>query len=289
MKVFKDPIEFRTYNEKLRASGQQIGLFATLGAVHKGHLSLVEAARGENDVVVSSVFVNPLMFNSVDDADGYPSAPDADLELLEERGVDAVIIPERSVIYPPGHVTRVTVPALEGRYEAARMPNMLSGISTICSMLFQICVPHRWYFGEKDAQQLALVKQVARDLLWPCEIIPCPSIREPDGLPFSSRNATMSAEERDSALAVVQAVKATKAAYDAGDRDARDLIAVSEEAIAGVDGAISDYSALVARESFADQDTADDDSLIVVAADLGRLRVLDNHTLGRPLPPELAS
>lgn len=288
MQIFTDPLEFRSHNEKARSSGKRIGLFATLGSVHQGHLSLVDSARSENDVVVSSVFVNPLMFNNVADANEYPSAPQLDLERLEERGVDSVIVPDRESIYPPGHNTRVTVPALEGRYESRSLPNSISGISTICSILYQICVPHRWYFGEKDAQQVALVKHLARDLFWSCEIVPCPSIREQDGLPFSSRNATMTNQEREAAVAVVRAIQAAKDVYDAGHRRASDIIDASEKAVAAIDGATFEYAAVVDRDSFADCDTADSNSLIVAAADLGRMRVLDNHPLGRPLPVEIA-
>ncbi|MEU7561487.1 pantoate--beta-alanine ligase [Streptomyces eurythermus] len=289
MKVFNDPIEFRDHNLKVRESGRQIGLFATLGAVHRGHLSLVDRARAENDYVVSSVFVNPLMFNGgTEEADAYPYDPTGDLEKLEGKGVDAVLVPSREAVYPPGYVTRVTVPDLEGRYEAARMPNMLSGISTICTKLFQLCVPHRWYFGEKDAQQLALVKQVSKDLNWPTEIVPCPSIREEDGLPFSSRNKLMSPEERALAGCVVDAIRAAKALYDTGERGADALAAAAARAVEAT-AAKLDYAALVDRNSFQDLTEATDEALLVVAADLGRLRVLDNHRLSRPLPPEVAA
>ncbi|AHH97258.1 pantoate--beta-alanine ligase [Kutzneria viridogrisea] len=289
MKVFTDPIEFRAHNEKLRESGRSIGMFGTLGAVHRGHLSLVDRARAENDVVVSSIFVNPLMFNESAEADRYPSDDEGDLAKLEAAGVDAVVVPPREAVYPPGHVTRITLPELEGRYEAARLPNMLTGISTICTKLLHICVPHRWYFGEKDAQQVAVMKRLARDLWWSCEVVPCPSVREADGLPVSSRNALMDEAERAAALCVVDAVRLAKLRYDAGERDVRALTAVARARIAEQPGARLDYATVVDKDSFDDRETADSGSLVVVAADLGRVRVLDNHPLGRELPPELVA
>jgi pantoate--beta-alanine ligase len=289
MKVFTDPIEFRHHNELRRESGARIGLFATLGALHRGHLSLVERARGENDHVVSSLFVNPLMFRDTDEADAYPVDRDGDLQKLEEHGVDAVVVPSRESIYPPGHTTRVTVTGLAGRYEAARLPNMLVGIATICTVLQQICLPHRWYFGEKDAQQVALVRHLARDLMWPCEIVGCPNIREGDGLPFSSRNALMTPSERHAARCVVDAVRLAKDLYDTGERDAAAIAGVARERIAREPGATPDYAAVVDRESFEDVTSAAGDPLVIVAADLGRLRVLDNLPLSRPLPPEITA
>src|SRR5437660_1678014 len=191
MKVFRDPIEFRDHNLKVRESGQRIGLFASLGSLHEGHMSLVDRARAENDYVISSVFVNPLIFNRLEDADAYPYDPEKDLGKLKARGVDAVIVPDRESVFPSGHETRVTVPPRENRYETALRPNMVTGIATMCSKLFQWVMPHRWYFGEKDAEQVSLIAQFAKDMDWPTEIVPCTSIREPDGLPHSSRNALM--------------------------------------------------------------------------------------------------
>jgi pantoate--beta-alanine ligase len=286
MKIFRDPIEFRDENLKIRESGRRIGLFASLGSLHEGHLSLVDRARAETDHVISSVFVNPLIFDRIEDADAYPYDPAKDLEKLEARGVDAVVVPDRKSVFPPGHQTRVTVTAREGRYETATRPNMVTGIATMCSKLFQWGMPHRWYFGEKDAEQVSLITQFAKDMDWPTEIVPCTSIREPDGLPCSSRNALMTPDERALATCVVRAVRAAKACYDAGERGADVLTGVAAAEVKAA-GAGVDYAVLVDRCSFQDLTAATDDALLAVAADLGRLRVLDNHRLSRPLPAEV--
>lgn len=287
MRIFEDPHEFQRFNLERRCSGAELGLFATLGAVHRGHLSLVERARAENSVVISTVFVNPLMFTTREEADSYPVDWPGDLEKLRAAGVDAVLRPSYEAMYPDGFDTRVTVPSFEQRFESARLPNMVSGISTICSKLFELCVPHRWYFGEKDAQQLSLVTRLAKDLNWPCEIVPCESIREPDGLPFSSRNALMTATERESAICVVDAVRQTKQLYDMGEVSAARLTETAGARIASEPETTLEYAAIVDRDTFAERATADDDCLIIVAAQVGRVRVLDNHPLGRPLPVEI--
>jgi pantoate--beta-alanine ligase len=288
MQIFTDPLEFQRHNERLRAGGTQIGLFATLGAIHRGHLSLVDRAVAENDVVVSSVFVNNLMFSTDAEYQAYPTDLDGDLAKLEAKGVAAVVTPSREAVYPPGFMTRVTAPGFEGLLESSRLPNMMTGIATICSKIYEWCQPHRWYFGEKDAEQIAMVRQLCTDLNWRCEIVGCPAVREDDGLPSSSRNLLLSTEERRSALAVTAAVKAAKAAFDAGERDSAALSKIGKDAVDSHGGATVEYVEVVERSTMATRPAAADGSLLVAAIKVGAVRLLDNHLLSTPLPQELA-
>lgn len=287
MQIFTDPAEFQRHNDRLRKGGTQIGLFATLGAIHKGHLSLVDRAIAENDVVVSSIFVNDLMFTTSAEASAYPTDLAGDLAKLEAKGVTAVITPSRDAVYPPGYSTRVTVPSFEGLLESSRLPNMMTGIATICTKLYELCLPHRWYFGEKDAEQIALVRRLCADLNWQCEIVGCPGVRDDDGLPFSSRNLLLSTDERQSALAVTEAIRATKAAFDQGERSSAALSALGAEAIAAHGGASVEYVEVVEPTTMTKIATAEDNALLVLAIKVGKVRILDNHRLSAALPHEL--
>ena len=287
MQIFESPAEFQRHNDRLRASGAQIGLFATLGAIHLGHLSLVDRATDENDVVVSSVFVNPLMFTTEAEAAGYPTDLEGDLAKLDAKGVAAVLTPSREAVYPPGFSARVTVQSFEGLLESSRLPNMVTGISTLCTKLYELCLPHKWYFGDKDAEQIALVRRLCADLNWQCEIVGCPAVRDADGLPFSSRNLLLSSEQRQSALAVTDAIRAAKAAYDGDERGSAALTALGTEAVEARDGAVVEYVQIVNPDTMTRQEKADERSLLVLAVKVGSIRILDNHRLGTALPREL--
>lgn len=289
MKVFRDPREFQRHCEGLRASGKQIGLFATLGAIHSGHLSLVDRALAENDAVVSSVFVNPGHFTTIEAADAYPTNEKGDIEKLESRGVDAVIVPSREAMYPPGHTTRVIAPAFEGLPESKQNPALVSGISTISTRLYNLCRPHRWYFGEKDVEQIALIRRLAADLNWDSEIVGCPALRDADGLPFSSRNLLLSPEQRTAALGVTDAIRAIKARYDHGERDGEALSAAGAEAVVARGGSDVEYIRIVDPATMRLQPVAGDNAMVVIAIDTHPVRILDSFRLREELPEQLSN
>jgi pantoate--beta-alanine ligase len=186
----------------------EIGLVATMGAFHEGHLALLRAARDENELVVASLFVNPAQFGEGDDLARYPRDEARDAELAEEAGVDVLYVPEAAEIYPPGFETWVEVERLGAMLEGEYRPGHFRGVATVCLKLFNLVQPRRAYFGQKDAQQVAVVRHMVRDLAVPVEIRVVPTVRDPDGLAFSSRNAYLSAEERERALALPRALAA---------------------------------------------------------------------------------
>jgi pantoate--beta-alanine ligase len=188
--------------------GGEIGLVPTMGAFHEGHLSLFRAARAENDTVVASLFVNPAQFTPGEDLDRYPRDEERDARLAEEEGVDVLFIPTAGEIYPAGFQTWVEVEQLGSLLEGEHRPGHFRGVATVCLKLFNIVRPDRAYFGQKDAQQAAVIRRMARDLAVPVEIRVCPTVRDEDGLAFSSRNDYLSPEERAKALALPRALRA---------------------------------------------------------------------------------
>src|SRR5512133_2227002 len=194
----------------LRAEPREgsVGLVPTMGAFHEGHLALFRAARAENDLVVASLFVNPAQFGANEDLTMYPRDEERDARVAEEAGVDILFAPDASELYPPGFQTWVEVEELGNRLEGEHRPGHLRGVATVCLKLFNLVRPNRAYFGQKDAQQVAVVKQMVRDLAVPVEIRVCPTVRDEDGLALSSRNAYLAPEEREQALALPRALAA---------------------------------------------------------------------------------
>jgi len=186
----------------------EIGLVPTMGAFHDGHLALFRAARGENDAVVASLFVNPAQFGAGEDLERYPRAEERDAQLAEDAGVDVLYVPATEEIYPPGFETWVEVERLGSILEGEHRPGHFRGVATVCLKLFNLVRPRRAYFGQKDAQQVAVVRRMVRDLAVPVEIRVVPTVRDEDGLALSSRNAYLSPEERERALALPRALAA---------------------------------------------------------------------------------
>ena len=184
----------------------EVGLVPTMGAFHEGHLALFEAARQENETVVASLFVNPAQFGEGEDLERYPTDEDRDAELAEQAGVDVLFIPAAEEIYPPGFQTWVDVERLGAMLEGEHRPGHFRGVATVCLKLFNLVRPRRAYFGQKDAQQVAVVRRMVRDLAVPVEILVVPTVRDADGLAFSSRNAYLSPEERERALTLPRAL-----------------------------------------------------------------------------------
>lgn len=248
-----------------RAAGRSIGLVPTMGAFHAGHLSLIAAARADNEVVVVSLFVNPAQFGPSEDLARYPRDEARDTATADEAGADVLFVPSVEEMYPPGFDSWVDPGELGTILEGTVRRGHFRGVATICTKLFAIVGPARAYFGRKDAQQLAVVRQVVRDLALPLEIVSCPTVRDPDGLALSSRNAYLSPHDRASALALPRALQAGLEAHRSG----ADAVAAARAQLDGVPGLSVDYVA-----------AADLDGLTLAGAvRVGSTRLIDNVLL----------
>lgn len=250
-----------------------------MGALHAGHLSLVERARLENELVVVSVFVNPIQFGPNEDLERYPRDWNHDFKMLEAAEVDAVYRPSVMAMYPPEASTRVRVGGLTDTLEGAARPGHFEGVATVVTKLFAAVEPDRAYFGQKDAQQAAVVNRLSRDLDLGVEIRVVPTVREPDGLALSSRNVYLSAEERHAALAISAALREAAGAYASGERDQARLRARLAARLALEPLVKPEYAELVDPATFRKPGT-----LAVIAAKVGKTRLIDNHDLEKPFP-----
>jgi pantoate--beta-alanine ligase len=248
-----------------------VGLVPTMGAFHAGHLSLIDAARAENDHVVVWLFVNPAQFNEQSDLDAYPRDERRDAQLAAEHGADVLFAPAVDEVYPPGFATTVTVDGLGDTLEGAHRPGHFAGVATVVAKMLNMVGADRAYFGAKDAQQVALVRRLVADLDIPTEIRTLPIVREPDGLALSSRNVRLSPAEREQATALSRALRA--AASGEGDPAARALTTLRD---AGVE---PEYVAVVDPDTF--QPASNGRALIAVAARVGTTRLIDNLELPR--------
>lgn len=262
-----------------RSEGRSIGLVPTMGALHAGHMSLVEMARRENDVVVVSVFVNPIQFGPREDYQRYPRDPAHDGALLAGAEVDAVYRPSTEVMYPPGATTRVQVSEVSEPLEGAARPGHFEGVATVVTKLFAAVAPDRAYFGQKDAQQVSVVKRLAQDLDLGVEIRVAPTVREADGLALSSRNAYLNPAERKAAASLGAALRNAAGAYASGERDPARLRAVLIDRLRGEPLAQVDYAEIVDPATFGKPG-----SLAVLAVRIGKTRLIDNHDLAHPFP-----
>ncbi|MBM4415489.1 MAG: pantoate--beta-alanine ligase [Chloroflexi bacterium] len=261
-------------------SAAPVGFVPTMGYLHEGHLSLVHAARAECRMVVASIFVNPTQFAPGEDFERYPRDEPHDLALLEGAGVDLVFVPPVEELYSPGDTTRVTVSALSHMLEGARRPGHFDGVATVVAKLFHIVRPDRAYFGQKDAQQLAVIRHMTRDLLLPVTVVGCPTVREPDGLACSSRNVYLSAEQRAQAVALSGGLRAAEAAFAAGERDAEVLRRVARAPIEARPLASIDYLSLADAELLTEiQGRVTGPVLLSMAVAFGATHLLDNTTL----------
>jgi pantoate--beta-alanine ligase len=262
-----------------RADGCSIGLVPTMGALHAGHMSLVDRARRENDKVVVSVFVNPIQFGAGEDLGLYPRSPERDLSMLRAAGVDAIYKPSVADMYPPGASTRVTVHRVSEQLEGLARPGHFEGVATVVTKLFAATSADRAYFGQKDAQQVAVVTRLALDLDIGVEIRVCPTVREADGLALSSRNAYLNPSERRAAVCLSRALGLAAEAYNRGERDPGRLGGILREAIEAEPLATLDYAEVVDPATFSTPG-----SLAVLAVRIGKTRLIDNHDLKLPYP-----
>ncbi len=271
--------EVRAHLAALRGPGRRIGLVPTMGALHEGHLSLIRAARSQCDSVVVSLFVNPAQFNEASDLERYPRDEARDVELAQGAGADVLFAPSVHEVYPEGFSTSVEVLGITERLEgAARGPEHFRGVSTVVTKLLCMVMPDIAYFGSKDAQQVAVIRRMARDLNLPVEIHALPTVREADGLAMSSRNALLDESERWTARAVPAALGAAARLAAEGETSARALLAAASAALEQP-GVEAEYVALVDPESFDPVIELRAPALLAIAARVGAVRLIDNMTL----------
>lgn len=256
------------------------GLVPTMGALHEGHLSLVRRARAENDRVGVSIFVNPIQFNRPEDLASYPRQLERDCELLAAEGVDLVWTPSEADMYPPDYQTYVIVEQVTRPLEGAARPGHFRGVTTVVAKLFNVFQPTRAYFGQKDAQQAAVIRQMVRDLAFNLEVVVCPIVREPDGLAMSSRNLLLKSDERQAATVLYRALKAAQCAWQEGQRDAEALRATMRVVLEAEPLARVDYVSVADPITLAELDGAVKHALLSMAVFVGQVRLIDNLVLG---------
>jgi len=274
--------ELRAAAEAARRAGAEVGFVPTMGALHAGHRALLARARRETGFVVVSVFVNPLQFGPQEDIARYPRDLPGDLAVLEREGVDLAFTPDVAEVWPERPVVRLAVGSLGARLEGAMRPGHLDGVATVVAKLLHLVGPSRAYFGQKDAQQLAVVRRMVADLDFPNEIVACPIVREPDGLAISSRNAYLSPEERRRAAALSRGLRAGLDAWLRGEREPAKVEAAAAAVLDGAPGVEAEYVALVEPDGFAPASTAGPGHVLAVAARVGAARLIDNLVLEEP-------
>lgn len=271
-----------TFNE-LRTARQlldgPVGLVPTMGYLHEGHLSLARRAKAECRHVVVTIFVNPTQFAPTDDLSKYPRDLERDLHLLDSAGVDLVWTPTPEEMYPEGFQTWVEVQGITLPLEGAMRPGHFRGVTTVVSKLFNAVQPEKAYFGQKDAQQAAVIRRMALDLNFPIEIIVCPIAREPDGLAMSSRNVYLDADQRRAAAVLFRALSAARAEFDAGERDAEKLRKRMRETLAGEPLAQMQYVSCADWDTLEELETVKGKALLSMAVYFGRTRLIDNFVL----------
>ena len=267
----------------MRAAGRRIALVPTMGFLHEGHLRLLDEARRRADRVVMSLFVNPLQFGPTEDLGRYPRDLPRDRALAEARGTDALFVPTEAVMYPPGSEIRIVPGATAARWEGAARPGHFEGVLTVVAKLFHLVEPEVACFGRKDIQQATLVRQMVRDLDWRLEIVVVPTVREPDGLALSSRNAYLDADHRRRAVVLSAALRAAHEAYRAGERSAAALLATMHRVLARESLVQVEYVAVAEPSTLAPVERVEADTVVALAARLGQTRLIDNIILGQGL------
>ena len=280
MKRLVSRAELRAAVDGFRLAGLRTALVPTMGALHEGHLALIDLARRRADRVVVSVFVNPLQFGPGEDFERYPRDLERDAALAETRGADVLFSPSTAELYPHGDPgVYVTAPTLSERLCGEFRPGHFQGVLTVVAKLFHLASPDVAVFGEKDFQQLALIRRMVRDLDFPVDVVGGPTVREADGLALSSRNVYLSAEERRDAALIPAALRAAQAAFAAGERSAARLIGAARDVLDTGATVQLQYIALVDAATLDPADPAKAGDVLAVAAFVGRTRLIDNHTL----------
>ena len=281
---FTTVADLRAWGAAQRAAGKRIGFVPTMGYLHEGHLRLVDRARAESDAVVMSIFVNPLQFGPAEDLARYPRDLPRDRALAAARGVDALFLPDVSVMYPPGSETRVVPGPAADRWEGAVRPGHFTGVLTVVAKLFHLVEPDVAVFGQKDAQQAALIRRMVTDLDWPLRLLVAPTAREADGLALSSRNSYLSPEERAQAVGLSAALRAAHARWSGGERDGNALESCARRALEVYPGVRPEYISAVEPDALAPVATVGAGCLMLVAARVGSTRLIDNVIFGEGIP-----
>ncbi|MEA2441453.1 MAG: pantoate--beta-alanine ligase [Thermoleophilaceae bacterium] len=282
MKTVRTVVDLRVELATPRRDGHSIGLVPTMGAFHDGHLELIRRARAENDLVVVSLFVNPAQFGPGEDLDSYPRDEASDARQAEELGADLLFAPPVEEVYPQGFSTTVSVAGLtevlDGHPEQ-RGPEHFTGVTTVVAKLFNMAQPDAAYFGQKDAQQALVIKRLVRDLDIPVRVEVVPTVREPDGLAMSSRNAYLTEEERERALGLSRALEAADREVAAGRRDAHSVLSAASGELEAR-GIVPEYLELRSADDLSPAERVNGRTLLAVAARVGRARLIDNAILG---------
>ncbi len=281
MQRFPDPRALQEKCLQWKNQGLEVGFVPTMGALHEGHISLVEAARKSCDKVVVSIFVNPLQFGPSEDLDAYPRTLEADSERLARVGVDALFLPDVETVYPEGHETRVSVSGVSQGLCGGSRPGHFDGVTTVVAILFQIVQPDTAFFGKKDFQQWRVIERMTRDLFMSVKVCGLPIVREPDGLAMSSRNAYLSQKDRQRALGLSRALKEAKACYESGERRASSILQVARDRLQPQVDRV-DYIELRDSKSLKPIESLDSPAVLLVAAFLGATRLIDNMEIGEP-------
>lgn len=279
MQVYTTIAEVRQVQQAHRGT---LGFVPTMGFLHEGHLTLVRAAKSENERVAVSIFVNPTQFGPQEDFARYPRALERDLNLLRESGVDWVFAPSVEHMYPDGFQTYVTVERISEGLEGARRPGHFRGVATVVAKLFNIVQPNRAYFGQKDAQQVAVIRRMVHDLALPLMVIAVPTVREPDGLAMSSRNTYLSPEQRAAAPVLYRALSAARARYEGGERSPEKLREAMRTVLTTEPLAVVDYVSAADNESLVELDAPSTRPILLsMAVFVGKTRLIDNLVLGQ--------
>jgi pantoate--beta-alanine ligase len=276
MQIVKSVAEMRSICRKLRTQGVVLGFVPTMGALHKGHLSLVRQAKAECQTVVVSIFVNPLQFGPGEDFAKYPRTFEQDCRQLEAEGVAVLFAPEATEMYPNGAVTTITVASIGDRLDGASRPGHFTGVATVVAKLFHIVAPHRAYFGQKDAAQLAILRQMIKDLNFDLELVSCAIVRDADGLALSSRNKYLSVPEREQALVLHRSLTKIEQSIATGERRSSTLLQIGRNTLETATSIEVDYLAIVDAQSLLPVASAERGVLVAVAAYVGRTRLIDN-------------
>jgi pantoate--beta-alanine ligase len=282
MKIVNTLPELRAARKRLP---ETVGLVPTMGFLHEGHLSLVRAAKKECACVVVSIFVNPTQFGPNEDLAAYPRDLERDIQLLEAEHVDLVWAPTPEVMYPADFQTWVNVEEITRPLEGGMRPGHFRGVTTVVAKLFNSVMPQRAYFGQKDAQQAAVIRQMVRDLNFPIEIVICPIVREPDGLALSSRNTYLNSDERKAALVLSRSLKAAREAYENGQTDANELRKIVTDIVAAEPLAKLQYVSCAAPETLLEiEGDITNGALISMAVYVGKTRLIDNMVISAEQP-----
>ena len=279
MDVITTPAQMREWSRTRRAAGERIGVVPTMGALHRGHLALIDAVRARADRIVVTIFVNPLQFNQSTDFDRYPRPIDADLETCRQAGVDAVYAPTAAVMYPPGFQTHVEPGDLADRLEGPMRPGHFRGVTTVVTKLLNATLPDVAAFGQKDFQQLAIVRRMVRDLDLAVEVLGVPIVREPDGLALSSRNVRLTPDDRTAAPVVSRSLQAAATAFTGGERDAAVLRSIALDGIEREPRAAVEYVEVVDAMTLEPVERVAPPACVLTAAWFGDVRLIDNVLL----------